>query len=141
MLKTSPENNISFNIEEVTRFDGDTGPYLQYTYARANSILKKSKVKTIKYDSRNLKEEKEILLLKLISLYPEIVEKAAKDYRPHYLANYFHNLAETFNQFYQSIPVLKSDEKIKKKKIKLVESVKTILKNGLGLLGIPVVEK
>ena len=141
MLKTSPENNISFNIEEVTRFDGDTGPYLQYTYARANSILKKSKVKTIKYDSRNLKEEKEILLLKLISLYPEIVEKAAKDYRPHYLANYFHNLAETFNQFYQSIPVLKSDEKVRNARLKLVESVKTILKNGLGLLGIPVVEK
>ena len=141
IVKVSPESNVIFSLEDALRFEGDTGPYLQYTYVRAKSILEKSKLKSIKYDSNNLVEKKEQEILKLISQFPDIVEKSAKDYRPHYLANYLHNLAETFNQFYQSIQVLHAENKFRDARLKLVESVKIILKTGLSMLGIPVVEK
>jgi len=142
LLKSSPENNIMFNEEEITRFDGDTGPYLQYTHARARSILDKAMVKTIEnYNPKSLQHEKEKVLLKLLAQYPEIIVKAATDYRPHYLANYLHSLAEIFNEFYQAVPVLKAKDEIKNARLKLVESVEIVLKNGLSLLSIPVPDR
>ena len=140
IVKYSPEKIVNFSWENALRFEGDTGPYLQYTYARANSILEKAgKVKS--FDTKNLKDEKELKILKLMSKYPEILEKSAKELRPHFLANYLYNLADAFNEFYQFLPVLKSEEKLKNARLKLVEAVRMIFKSGLYLLGIPVLEK
>jgi len=140
IVKYSPEKIVNFSWENALRFEGDTGPYLQYTYARANSILEKAgKVKS--FDTKNLKDEKELKILKLMSKYPEILEKSAKELRPHFLANYLYDLADAFNEFYQFLPVLKSEEKLKNARLKLVEAVRMIFKSGLYLLGIPVLEK
>jgi len=139
IVKYSPEKIVNFSWENALRFDGDTGPYLQYTYARANSILEKVKVK--KFDTRNLKDEKELKIIKLIAKYPRILEKSAGELRPHFLANYLYDLADAFNNFYQFVPVLKAEEKLRDARLKLVESVRTVLKSGLYLLGIPILEK
>jgi arginyl-tRNA synthetase len=140
IVKYSPEKIVNFSWENALRFEGDTGPYLQYTYARANSILGKAgKVKS--FDTKNLKDEKELKIIKLMSKYPEILEKSAKELRPHFLANYLYDLADAFNEFYQFLPVLKSEEKLKNARLKLVEAVRMIFKSGLYLLGIPVLEK
>jgi arginyl-tRNA synthetase len=140
LIKLSPDRNVMFNKEEIIRYEGDTGPYLQYTYARANSILKKEKIKgTI--DASLLKDEREIMLLKILAKYPLILEKAARDMKPNYLANYLYMLTENFNNFYQNVPVLKAEPELVKARLKLVESVKTVIESGLNLLGIPVLEK
>jgi len=139
IVKYSPEKIVNFSWENALRFDGDTGPYLQYTYARANSILNKAKAK--KFDIKNLKDEKEIKIIKLLSKYPSILEKSSKELKPHILANYLYDLAEAFNLFYQLLPVLKAEENLKNSRLKLVESVRAVLKSGLQLLGIPVIEK
>jgi arginyl-tRNA synthetase len=140
IVKYSPEKIVNFSWENALRFEGDTGPYLQYTYARANSILEKAgKVKS--FDTKNLKDEKELKILKLMSKYPEILEKSAKELRPHFLANYLYDLADAFNEFYQFLPVLNAEENIKNARLKLVDSVRNIFKSGLYLLGIPILEK
>jgi arginyl-tRNA synthetase len=140
IVKYSPEKIVNFSWENALKFEGDTGPYLQYTYARANSLLEKSKI-VKKFDANNLKDPKEIKIIKILSQYPDILEKATKDLKPHYLANYLYDLADSFNEFYQSLPVLKAEEDLKNARLKLVESVKTVLKTGFNLLGIPVLEK
>lgn len=140
ILKYSPEKIVNFSWDNALRFEGDTGPYLQYTYARANSILEKTS-KTKKFDVENLKDEKEIRILKLLSKYPNILERSANELKPHLLADFLYSLANAFNEFYQTIPVLKSEDKLKNARLKLVESIKTVLCAGLELLGIPVLEK
>ena len=140
IAKYSPEKIVNFSWENALRFEGDTGPYLQYTYARANSILEKAgKVKN--FDTKNLKEEKELKIIKLLSKYPIILKKSAKELRPHFLANYLYDLADAFNEFYQFLPVLKAEEKLKNARLKLVEAFRTVFKSGLYLLDIPVLEK
>ncbi|MBU3896528.1 MAG: arginine--tRNA ligase [Nanoarchaeota archaeon] len=140
LLKLSPDRNIMFNKEEIIRYEGDTGPYLQYTYARANSILNKEKIKG-KIDASLLTDPREITLLKILAKYPLVLEKSARDMKPNYLANYLYMLTENFNNFYQNVPVLKAESELVKARLKLVESVKTVIESGLNLLGIPVLEK
>jgi len=140
IVKYSPEKIVNFSWENALRFEGDTGPYLQYTYARANSILNKAnKVKS--FDIKKLKDDKEIKIIKLLSKYPSILEKSAKELRPHFLADYLHELADAFNEFYQSLQVLKAEEEVRNARLKIVETVMMIFKSGLYLLGIPVLEK
>ncbi len=139
IIKVSPEKNVMFNWEEVLRFDGNTGPYLQYTYARANSILKKAKVRD--FEAKYLESEIEKEILKLLSKYPEVLDRTLNDLKPNYVANYLYELSNSFNKFYQSLPVLKSEEKIRNARLKLVESVKFVLESGLNILGIPILEE
>jgi arginyl-tRNA synthetase len=140
IVKYSPEKIVNFSWENALRFEGDTGPYLQYTYARANSILSKAnKIKS--FDTKNLKDEKELKLIKFISRYPSILEKSSNELKPHILANYLYDLADAFNEFYQFLPVLNAEEKIRNARIKLVESIRTIFNSGLYSLGIPILEK
>lgn len=142
MLKYAPEKIVNFSWDAALAFEGDTGPYLQYTYARAASILRKAKVKRVgKFDSKLLKDPKEIALLKLLAQYPTTLSKSARDLRPHYLAGYLFNLADAFNQFYQALPVIRADKPLRSARLKLVEATKTVLKNGLELLAIAAPEK
>jgi arginyl-tRNA synthetase len=133
ILKTEPNKTVDFNMDVVTKFEGATGPYLQYTYARAKSILRKSK-KRPKAGTVDAPE-----LVKNLSIFPEIVESASKDLKPHYIANYLLDLASLFNEFYHSQQVIGSEKE--EVLLALVEAVSIVLKNGLKLLGIEAVEE
>jgi len=138
--KVSPEKIIIFDLDEALKLEGNAAPYLQYTYTRTSSILRKAEI-VKDFDAKQLKDPKEINVLKLLAKFPDIIEKSVKDLRPHYIASYLYELSDVFNQFYQFLPVLKSEEELRNARLKLVESVRTVLGNGLYLLGIPVMEK
>jgi len=147
VLKTSPVQNVAFDIEKSINIKGDSGPYLQYTYARAQSILRKAtgnkeallpKSKDIKMDKLN-KEEK--LVLRSLSRFPEVIDDAAKNYSPNVICTYLFDLAQKFNSFYNAHGILKS--KIKKEgretvefRLVLTKAVGIVIKNGLHVLGI-----
>ena len=141
MVKVSPEKTYSFSIKDALNFEGDTAPYIQYTHARACSILRKSKTKETKFNAELLKNQKEKELIKNLMKFPEIVSLASRDFRPHYITNYAFELAAKFNNFYESLPVLKADKNVKAARLALVNAVKQILKNSLMLLGIEAPEK
>lgn len=132
ILKNSPEKNIIFNWDNALTFEGDTGPYIQYSYARASSILRKVKKKA-ELKSKNLEPIEKELLMKL-SQFPDIVKKAGDELNPSIIANYSFSLAKVFNEFYHACPVIGSDNE--GFRIALVEAVKIVIKNSLGLLGI-----
>lgn len=137
MLKQGEQKNIIFDVKDSLNFEGNSGAYILYSYARANSILKKSKVA----GNPNVSslEKKEIDLVKELSKFQEVLLKSYNDFSPSYLANYSYQLAQTFNEFYHSCPVIKS--KKESFRIALVEASKQILKTSLSLLGIDVVEE
>src|SRR5690606_11690354 len=108
ILKVDPKKRILFNPEESVDFAGNTGPFIQYTYARIQSILRKADFdyNTIISAEGYQLHEKEKELLKQIQLYPEIIQNAAENYSPAFIANYTYDLVQEFNSFYQSIPIL-----------------------------------
>jgi arginyl-tRNA synthetase len=132
-------NNIVFDWKKMLTIEGKSAPYIQYTYARAVSILRKAKTKPT--GKILLREPLEESILKKIAQFPEIVERSAKEFKPHYIANYCFELAEMFNMFYQKFRVLDTEKGLRNSRLKLVESVKTVLKTGLNLLGIDVLEE
>lgn len=141
ILKVSPEKNVVFDWEQALSFEGETAPYIQYAYARISSILKKNKKVNLKSDLKLLTEKEEIGLIKIISNFPEIASKATNDLRPHLIANYLYSLAQNFNEYYHIHQILKADEKTKDARILLIRAVRQVIKNGLNLLGIDVLEK
>lgn len=136
-LKNNRTNNIIFDIKRFLSFEGDTGPYLQYSYARASSILRKTKNKD-KFEIYDL-EPKEIELIRKLSQFPEIVQNAYKNLSPSIIANYSYKISQLFNEFYHACPVIGSKQEAFR--LALVEAFKQILKNALHLLGIDVLEK
>jgi len=148
MLKQSPEKTITFDWEQALSFEGNAAPYLQYTHARACSLLEKAAETPASdmhirgealrevFDSHHLKEEKEIQLLKKIAQFPETIQGAAGALRPHYLATYAHELASLFNDFYQALPVLKAPPHEREARLALARAVQLTLKNALAILGI-----
>jgi len=131
--------NIAFDWDEMLRFEGDTGPYLQYTYARACSITKKSKYSGKTFNANILNKESETRIIKKLSLFPLAIENAAINYKPHVVANYLFELATLFNEFYHSLQVIGS--KYEKERIALTKAFINVMKIGLGLLGIEAVEE
>lgn len=125
-----------FDWDQMLSFEGDTGPYLQYTYARANSIIKKSKKSP---RVKAFAEKKEAVLIKKLSQFSEIIEKSAAECKPNLLANYLFDLATIFNEFYHSVHVVGTEDE--SQKLALVESVMQVLENGLRLLGIGVLKE
>ncbi|MBU4300621.1 MAG: arginine--tRNA ligase [Nanoarchaeota archaeon] len=141
LIKTSSDKTILFNKEEVAQFDGDTGPYVQYTYARASSILRSGHAGK-KPDATLLKEPDEVALLKKISEFPEAIIKSAQSYQPHLVTVYLLELTHLFNAFYQKVPVLKAEnEELKNARLHLVSAVRQTIGNGLELLGIDALEE
>jgi len=136
MLKQNPNRVIIFNKQSALNFEGDTGPYLLYSYARASSILKKAKGKKV-FKIKNLKEQ-EIKLVKKLSDFSDVVVRAYNNLNPSLIANYSYQLSQIFNEFYHSCPVLDSEHE--GFRISLVKSFRQVLKNSLNLLGIDVVE-
>ncbi|MCR4327820.1 MAG: arginine--tRNA ligase [Nanoarchaeota archaeon] len=138
LLKIDIGKNILFNPKESISFEGNTGPYLLYSYARANSILKKSK-KEVNVNLSEKMEEKEINLTLKLSEFPEVVKRSYKSLNPSIIANYSYELSKIFNEFYHAHDVLGSKEE--EFRLSLVDSFKQVLKNSLYLLGIDVLEK
>lgn len=142
ILRVSPEKNVIFNWQQALSFEGESAPYIQYAYARICSILRKYNKKIdskIKYNL--LKKDEEVGLIKKISEFPGVINKFTDNYKPNIIANYLYELAQKFNEFYHSCPVLKEKEELKKARLMLVECVKIVLGNGLNLLGIETLEK
>jgi arginyl-tRNA synthetase len=139
MIKTSPSKTIIFDWKAALDFEGNAAPYLLYTHARANSILKKAE-KPESYDLSLLKEPHERALVKLISEFPEVVKKSAEDMRPHYVANFCYDLSTRFNEFYQFVPVLKAEKDLMRARLAIVEAAVQVLKNALNLIGIEALE-
>ncbi len=137
LLKTDINKEIVFDPSEAISFEGDTGPYLLYSYARASSISRKVKSKK-PLKILDLKEQ-EIKLLKKINSFPQIVSKAYKDLAPNLIANYSFELSKLFNEFYHECPVMGSLEE--GFRLKLVEAFRITLKKSLSLLGIDVLEE
>ncbi|MEM0465720.1 MAG: arginine--tRNA ligase [Candidatus Pacearchaeota archaeon] len=143
ILKSEPMKDINFSWESALSFEGNTGPYLQYSYARATSIVKKKKNLNKGNLKINLKDyvfqKSEILLIKKISEFPEIIIESEKKLNPAIIANYAYELAQIFNEFYHECHVIDSKEEVFR--LRLVDSFRTCLKNALHLLGIEVMEE
>ncbi len=139
ILKSAPASDVQFSWEQALNFEGDSGPYMQYSYARASSIIKKTK----KFNKSKVKIENlnssEINLIKKIYNFPEVVQKAQKALNPSLIANYSFEIAQAFNEFYHSCPVI--GDKSEAFRLFLVNSFRTTLKNALSLLGIEVMEE
>jgi arginyl-tRNA synthetase len=140
ILKIEPDRTILFKKEDVVQFQGDTGPYLQYAHTRCAGILRKAGRWEPYFKSEDLSEEEKVLI-KTLMRFPEVVEQAARDLRPHYICNYAYELATVFDKFYEFNPVLKTEGKKKNFRLALVEATKTVLKNALELIGIEALEK
>ncbi len=138
ILKNNPNKAILFDLEGSLSFEGDTGPYLLYSYVRAGSILKKAKIKAKPEITKDL-EQKEIELVKKLSQFPEIILNSYKNLNPSLIANYSYQLAQVFNEFYHTCPVIGS--KNQSFRISLIEAFRYVLKNSLNLLGIKTIER
>lgn len=134
--------NMVFDWKQALSFEGNTAPYIQYTYARTNSIFRKGKINKVpKFDASVLKDPKERILMKTLMGFPKAVSDAARDYKPHYIANYVYNLATQFNDFYETLSVLKAEPEQRNARLALVKAVQQVVKNALFLLGIEAPEK
>jgi len=154
ILRNEPIKDVEFSWEQALNFEGDSGPYLQYSYARANSILKKAKI--AKKDKRQFTEietskklsalgkeskitEQELALIKKIGEFPQIVENAEKNLNPAIITSYAFQLSQTFNEFYHACKVI--GEKSQDFRLKLIGAFMITLKNALYLLGIEVMDE
>ncbi len=146
LLRSNRLQDMVFDLNSSISFDGDSGPYLLYTYARAKSVLRKADIDVEKIDVKELTnvltDEKEIDILKKLSLFGEAIENAQKDYMPHVIANYLYDLAQIFNNFYNSLKILNAERtEDKQARLALTLATAQVLRNGLKLLGIETVEK
>ncbi|MDB5161124.1 MAG: argS, partial [Candidatus Saccharibacteria bacterium] len=130
-IKQRLGGDIIYDPEESVSLEGNSGPYLQYAHARARSILKKAG--EAGGDIENL-EPRERSLVRKISEYPEIVDRATQDLMPHHIATYLYELAQNFNRFYEGNRVIGDPREANR--LRLVQAYADVLKNGLGLLGI-----
>ena len=137
ILKYDPMKDFVFNPKESLSFEGETGPYVQYTHARCNSVLKKYKKKpSIKVDFSLLKEENERIILRLLENFPNTIQKSAEFYKPSLITRYLLDLSQSFNEYYHKHKFIQEDKALEQSRILLVSSVKQVLEIGLNLLGI-----
>lgn len=145
ILKVDPKKQILFNPEESVDFAGNTGPFIQYTYARIQSILRKADFDyqiVILNDSEESLHTKEKELIKQIELYPEVIQNAAQNHSPALIANYTYDLVKEYNSFYQSVSILGEEDFNKKVfRVQLSKKVADTIKSAFSLLGIEVPER
>lgn len=141
ILKINPKDDIKFDVDKALAFEGETGPYVQYTYARIQSILAKAndifKV-DIDFDLFNNKESS---LIKALKEYREVILEATNKYKPSHLANYLIRICQLFNEFYQNSPILKEKKNIQEARLLLCYCTARIIKKGLELLDIETLEE
>jgi arginyl-tRNA synthetase len=141
MLKVDPKKKMLFNPEESIDFNGNTGPFIQYTYARIQSLLAKANFEYKKVDGVSLNEYEKALVMQLAN-YKVVVQKAAEVLSPALVANYVYDLVKTYNSFYQSNPIMnQEDEKVKQIRLNLSDLTAKTIKKSLRLLGITTVNR
>jgi arginyl-tRNA synthetase len=141
ILKVDPKKNMTFNPKESIDFNGNTGPFIQYTYARIQSVFRKAEQMNIKADPGSLQDnaagQKEIDLVKLLRHFPGIVSEAAREYSPALIANYCYELSKEYNQFYHDFSILgEENNDIRNFRLSLSKLTSDILFKGMWLLGI-----
>lgn len=146
ILKVDPRKNMTFNPKESIDFNGNTGPFIQYTHARIKSVLRKAQDQNInfgtKIDSSLQISDKESYLIQLLTEFPGVVKQAGDDFSPALIANYEYELVKEYNQFYHDFSILREEnEELKKFRLQLSASVANIIKSGMNLLGIEVPER
>ncbi|WP_308749025.1 arginine--tRNA ligase [uncultured Anaerococcus sp.] len=131
-----------FDWDEVLNFDGETGPYVQYTYARAKSVLRKACIDEIKpLDIEKITSDEEFTLVKKLAGFEDVVIKAKEKYEPSLITRHLTDIAKSFNKFYNSSKIMVEDEKLKEERLALAYVTAIVIKTALGLLGIKTVEK
>ncbi|MEO9890860.1 arginine--tRNA ligase, partial [Nonlabens ulvanivorans] len=145
MLKVDPKKSMMFDPKESVDFQGNTGPFIQYTHARIKSILKKSGFEQgdLKVATDLALTDKDAAVIKLLQQYPETIEAAARNYSPALVANYVYELVKEFNSFYQNVPKIVEESNVDMKQFRLLLCFKTaaVIKSACGLLGIEVPEQ
>jgi arginyl-tRNA synthetase len=140
LLKVDPKKRMMFNPEESIDLNGNTGPFIQYTHARINSLLRKAG----EFDSHEplIIEEEETRLIKVLHVFPNVISEASQTYSPAVLANYLYELTKEYNSFYQQCPILnESNQGLKASRILISRSVANVLRRGLLILGISAPER
>ncbi len=144
LLKVDPRKNMTFNPKESIDFNGNTGPFIQYTYARIRSVLRKAADAGYRpegYDAV-VPNDKEISLIQHLADYPSVVAEAGRSYSPALIANYVYDLVKEYNQFYHDYSILnEADETVRSMRLALSAEVAEVVKSGMGLLGIEVPER
>lgn len=143
ILKVDPQKNMLFNPQESIDFNGNTGPFIQYTYARIQSLLRKATANNLQSQQGETNQlfisPKEKYIIKLLHEFPKIIEEAANSYSPAILANYTYELAKEYNQFYQEVPVLRAEtDEVIEFRLKLSDFTGKVIKSAMRLLGIEV---
>ena len=146
IIKVDPKKTMLFNPKESIDFNGNTGPFIQYTHARIRSILRKAAEKGIEYSASPLPKvelsAKEIRLIKLLNTFPARVAEGAQAYSPAVIANYAYDLAKEFNQYYHDTPILKEEnEDVLKMRLVLIDTLSAVLRKAMGILGIELPER
>lgn len=140
ILKVKAGKDIIYDEEKSINFEGNSGPYLQYTYVRAVSILRKSGVQNFDFEMKNL-DENCLKIERIIDKFPETIRQCLCEYSSHYITFLLHELASEFNSFYAGTRILDENNENYEYNLALTKSIALILKNGLNILGIEVVEK
>ena len=146
ILKVDPRKNMTFNPKESIDFNGNTGPFIQYTHARIKSVLRKAAEQKIEFSSlKNIGlsiSKKESYLIQLLNEFPLVIRQAGEEFSPALIANYIYELVKEFNQFYHDFSILKEENKeMKQFRLVLSESIASVIKTGMSLLGIDVPER
>jgi len=142
ILKVDPKKRILFDPKESVDFAGNTGPFIQYTYARIQSIIRKSNFDFTEKTTIKVLHEKEKELVKQLELYPEVIQNAAQNHSPALIANYTYDLVREYNSFYQAVPILGSNDSVEKVfRVQLSKKVADTIASAFQLLGIQVPER
>nr|MCR5519472.1 arginine--tRNA ligase [Bacteroidales bacterium] len=142
ILKVDPKKKMLFNPKESIDFNGNTGPFIQYTHARICSILRKAGANAAALSEGVCLSAKEIRLVQMLSLYPQKLAEAADAFSPAVMANYAYDLAKEFNQYYHETQILKeSDAALRSERLALIKSVSEVLSATMALLGIELPER
>ncbi len=137
ILKYNPKSDLIFDPKESISFEGETGPYIQYCYARIESIISKSHEKiALKANFELIEHEKERLLINQLNYFPEIIEKVITSYDLHLIPQYLLSLCQTFNSFYAFCPVISDNKELEKTRLVLIKCVQIVIEIGLKILGI-----
>ena len=146
IIKVDPKKTMLFNPKESIDFNGNTGPFIQYTHARIRSILRKAAEKGIAYSAETLPQvelsAKETRLIKLLNIFPQKVAEGAEAFSPAVIANYAYDIAKEFNQYYHETPILKEEDAgLLNARLVLIDTLSSILRSAMGILGIELPER
>lgn len=136
ILKVDPKKRILFDPKASVDFNGNTGPFIQYTHARIQSILRKAGGKTTSFDATVSLHDKEKLVLKTLSQFPNVIAASANQHSPALVANYVYDLVKQYNSYYQEVPILVDEASIRSLRVALCAVVGQVIQKSLGLLGI-----